>query len=193
MTDQPETAGFREFARLARFKPSYVTQLRKEDRLVLTDNGRKVRVAESLARIRDTADPSKAGVAQRHAEKRGTSTALATGAGDDGGDGDSVEPTIPGLQASRAKREKFLALAAERDYRKSMGELVEAGAIEHAVRDAGTTLRAQLERLPDVLAPQLTACRDEAQCRVLLADSIEHALAELERRLRQMAHTEDTP
>src|SRR5690606_16487416 len=67
---RPETAGFREFAALAGFKPSYVTELRKVGRLVLTGDGKRVRVAESLALIEQTRDPAKAGVAARHAAAR---------------------------------------------------------------------------------------------------------------------------
>ena len=70
----PETSTFGEFAKIARFKASYVTQLKNDNRLVLTDDGKRVRVAESLARIAATKDPSKAGVAARHAAAREIST-----------------------------------------------------------------------------------------------------------------------
>src|SRR5699024_2279062 len=65
MASLPDTATFAEFARIAGFKRSYITQLRKDDRLVL--EGRRVKVAESLALITDSADPAKRGVAERHA------------------------------------------------------------------------------------------------------------------------------
>src|SRR5690606_20320070 len=45
-------------------------ELRKAGRLVLTDNRRGVRVAESKRLIADTMDPGKTGVAARHARKR---------------------------------------------------------------------------------------------------------------------------
>ncbi len=61
---------FAEFARHAGFKPSYVTQLKREGRLVLSDDGKAVKAAESLARIQETRDPSKAAVAARHAAAR---------------------------------------------------------------------------------------------------------------------------
>ncbi|MGH8073724.1 MAG: hypothetical protein ACREO4_06580, partial [Lysobacter sp.] len=60
---RPETCGFREFATLAGFKPSYITELKSAGRLVLTDDRKKVRVAESLALIDQTRDPARAGVA----------------------------------------------------------------------------------------------------------------------------------
>jgi hypothetical protein len=61
------TATFARFARILECSKSYVTQLKADGRLVLTDDSQRVRVAESLERIRATADPAKAGVVARHA------------------------------------------------------------------------------------------------------------------------------
>ena len=58
-----------EFARLLGVKPSYVTQLAKDNRLALDAEGR-VLVDASRARILETRDPSKAAVAARHAAAR---------------------------------------------------------------------------------------------------------------------------
>ena len=67
------TASFAGFARLiGERSPSYITQLKGEGRLVLTDDGKRVRVQESIALIKATADPAKAGVAARHAANRTT-------------------------------------------------------------------------------------------------------------------------
>lgn len=191
----PETASLSGFARLLGVKPSAVTALRHADRLVLTADGKRVQVAASQQRIRDTADPSKAGVVARHAAERAAksgdqpitapvSSVASTGAGE-------VEaPAEPGnadYQTSRARREHYQALEAQRAYEVAMGKLMDAHEVASAVASAATTLRARLEGLPDVLGPQLAAISDEAQARAMLAEAIEHALEEASRQFSNIA------
>lgn len=195
-----ETASFAEFARSAGIKRSYVTALRKADRLVLTDDGKRVRVAESLARIEATRDPARAAVAARHAAARGRpafpsdDTAPRTqtaGQGDDGADTPPAPPdaTQPvddapgdeGFQYWRRRSEKARALAAERDNAAAEAKLLDGEQVVAAVKGAITTLRTRLESLPDVLGPQLAAISDEAEARASLAEAIEHALEETSR------------
>ena len=59
-----------EFARHIGVARSYVTALKKADRLVLNAIG-NVLVEESKKRIAETADPNRDDVAARHAEARG--------------------------------------------------------------------------------------------------------------------------
>lgn len=92
----PETATRTEFARILGCRPSYVTELGKAGRLVLTANGRRVRVAESIARIEATRDPAKAGVAARHAAARAarrTSAAAASRRDAGAGAPSSLDPS----------------------------------------------------------------------------------------------------
>ena len=56
-----------DFARSQGWVPSYVSKLAKENRLVYGPDGKLVDVQKTLALLGKTADPSKAGVAQRHA------------------------------------------------------------------------------------------------------------------------------
>lgn len=199
---ETETASFAEFASRLGCKRGYVTELRKADRLVLTEDGRRVRVAESLARIDATRDPSKRGVAARHAAARGTAITTAApapdaapagaqragdapedpGAGVDGGD--------EGFQYWRRRSEKARALAAERDNAVAEGKLLDAAEVTAAVSGGVTALRARLETLPDTLGPQLAAIDDETRARSLLAEAIEHALEELSRQFAVFAKTE---
>src|SRR6185312_3772275 len=72
-----DTASFAGFARLLGVKPQAVTALRHAGRLVLTADGKRVDVAASQQRLRDTADPSKAGVVARHAAERAAKAAAA--------------------------------------------------------------------------------------------------------------------
>jgi hypothetical protein len=191
---EPQTASFASFARLLGVKPQAVTALRHADRLVLTDDGKRVQVVASQQRIRDTADPSKAGVVARHAVERAAKVASAgeppppsTGAGDDDDD-DAGEPVgNTAYQTSRAKREHYQALEAQRAYELAIGKLMDASEVTAAIASATATLRTSLESLPDVLGPQLAAISDEGQARATLAEAIEHVLEETARQFSNIA------
>jgi uncharacterized membrane protein YdfJ with MMPL/SSD domain len=186
---------------LGKSKP-YVTELRQAGRLVLSDDARRCWLQASLVRIAETSDPSKQGVVDRHAAAR--SAAQASTATADTADGPETDQSATqaadeddlggntGYQESRAKRERYLALAAQRDYEQSIGKLMDAADVESAVASAATTLRTSLESLPDVLAPQLSAITDEAECRAVLAEAIEHALGEISHQFNIIAKAQAT-
>lgn len=187
MAEAPATMGLREFAAARGYKPSYVTELKAKGRLVLTDDGRRVKVAESLRLIADTTDPAKVGVAARHAAARGANGAAslsstpASGAGDDGADEAPlpISPSDP-LAMRRAKaqaeREEALARKALRDEQVELGELLRVEDVRAAVADAVMVFRTALQNLPATLP--LVEERD----RPVVADGIEHVLGELERK-----------
>lgn len=187
MADATATMGLREFATARGWKPSYVTELKAAGRLVLTADGRKVLVDESLRLIADTSDPAKVGVAARHAAARGAIAASSpssppeSGAGDSGAD-DAPAPLSPSdpLAMRRAKaqaeREEALARKALRDEQVELGELLRADDVRAAVADAVMVFRNALQNLPATLP--LVEERD----RPVVADGIEHVLGELERK-----------
>lgn len=192
----PATATFKEFARILGVKSrSYIGELKRDGRLVLTEDGKAVLVPESLQRIQDTRDPSKAGVAARHQANRegqgGGAPPEASappspppaGAGDDWGDTTADRS----FSEARARREHYQALQAKRDWEVSMGKLLEADKVVSVISTATVTLRTSLESLPDVLAPQLVGIPDEARARALLAEAIEHALDEAIRQFNTLA------
>ena len=192
---------FKAFARiLGERSPSYVTQLKGEGRLVLSSDGKRVRVAESLALVRSTADPGKAGVVARHAAARGDEGGTIPAAADEGAGGELEAPSADPVEQSHARRRSKAmadkaetdALAAERDYRRSMGELMEAAEVEHAVRAAVASFRGSLENLPNTLAPELSAMTDEGRIRVLLSEAFEHALEELSRQFAALGRREES-
>lgn len=176
------TATFAGFARMLGVNRSYVTQLRADGRLVLTDDGKRVVVDASRALVRESADPSKAAVAARHAAGRADATATPTDAppanaqaADDG-----IEGT--GYQYWRERNERAKALASERDNAIADGKLLDAGDVATIVSAAAVTLRTTLESLPSVLGPQLAGIGDEARATAVLHEAFEHALDELSRR-----------
>ncbi|TAA18218.1 hypothetical protein EA658_13815 [Pseudoxanthomonas winnipegensis] len=201
---QPETEGFRAFADRLGVKPSYVTELRKAGRLVLTDDGRAVRVAASLDRIQATRNPAHEGVRARHAAARdarpidaspappdeAVDAAQAPAAGSS--DADDLPFNSP-HQMRRAKaladKEEALARKALREEQVEMGQLLVRDETLAAVADAVVMLRSRLELLPPTLAPRLAALDDEDQVRVLLRDEIEQALEELARKFAALGRS----
>lgn len=188
------TTSFGRFARLMDVSPSYITELKGLGRLVLTDDGKRVRIKESYARIKATEDPAKTAVAARHAANRearvgedAAEPAIAPPARDQGDDGAEPLPTSSGYTYWRERTEKAKALAAERDNAIADAKLLAAGDVTAAVAAAITTLRTRIESMPDVLGPQLAAINDEAECRAVLAEAFEHALEEMARQFSNLA------
>lgn len=137
-------------ARLGR-SPSYITWLKDNNRLVLSPNGKQVDVHATEALIRDTADPSKVAVAERHQQdriQRDVYSQLST----------QTEPTStaappqvltgdgkqPDFQKARALREHNMAKLAEIELGKAQGSLVSKEAVETGAYNAGRLLRDQL-------------------------------------------------
>ena len=161
-----------EFARLIGVDRSYVTKLKRENRLVLDDSGR-VLVEESKRRIKETADPNRDDVRQRWQEERG---------GTDDDDGGGVEDSIENhdYQRARAKKEHFLAERARLDYQREIGELVPIADMRMAVADVVTTFRQALEQLPYRTGPELVG-KDLDGIRAVLRQDIRAALSDMER------------
>lgn len=183
MTD-PATLTQKAFADHIGCRPSYVTKLKQDGRLVIGDDG-LVRVAESIARIEATRDPAKRAVAERHAAERGAALVAA-----EAPPPPPEDPAIlanPDYQAARAKREHYAAEREEMRYRQEAGELLVAVEVEGEVASILTELRTRLEALPDTLGPQLAPITDEQQVRTRLAEEIEMALGEVARRMSEVA------
>jgi hypothetical protein len=188
----PLEMGLRAFARHIHKKPSYISELKGEGRLVLSDCGKLIKVAESIQRIADTMDPSKFAVSARHAANRAAALPVAALPAPDAAQSDSEPPAAdlgsnPRYQESKAMREEYLAKSARRDYEQSMGKLLPADDVLAVVSSAMSGLRSRFEQLPDILGPQLAALTDEAQVRSLMADTIEHALEDAARQFAQIS------
>lgn len=189
----PGTMTLAEFARFKNWRPSYITELKQAGRLVLTADGR-VLVRESLVRIEQTQDPSKAGVAARHAAQR---TARPDGdpapaAEDDGsfppvghadapaGKRDDDEAGGSRYQRARAANEQYKALQSKLDYEERIGKLVDAAQVRAVAADMGTTLRRRLESLAPLVSAQVDE-RDRDRVHDQVRDIAEQTLADLER------------
>jgi hypothetical protein len=167
---------------------TYGYQLQKEGRLVMAEDGKRVLVAESVARVRATEDPSKQGVAQRHAAARQQRPAAPAAApptppdaAEDGAETEGTSADGPGpggfdFQVAKAKREHFAALEAEASYRARVKELLEASEVRAVLHEVMTVLRTSIEGIAHRLAPALAAEVDEAAVHSLLSAEIRHAL-----------------
>jgi hypothetical protein len=185
MTQQPETLTPREFAARLGFKPHYGNQLAKDGRLVFAPDGKRVLVQESIARFNATKDPSRQGVADRHAAGRADPPAVGEAPdGEDAEDGQSGDVPLYSFQNAKAKREHWAAEREHAAFRKEAGELIELTTHIAAMADVGATVRAKLEAWASTLPPQL-AGRDEAAVRATLADQVELLLRDLADRVRR--------
>ena len=174
-------------ARIGR-APSYITWLKNNNRLVLSPNGKLVDVQASEALIRDTADPSKAAVADRHQQdriQRDVYSQLST----------STEPTstaappqvitgngkLPDFQKARALREHNMAKLAEIELGKAQGSLVSKDAVETGAYNAGRLLRDQLFGPLPQLSHDLAAMTDPWLIEKHLTATFRRTLEEAER------------
>jgi hypothetical protein len=174
-------------ARIGR-APSYITWLKNNDRLVLTADGKQVDVLASEALIRDTADPSKTAVADRHHQdrlQRDVYSQLSS----------QVEPTsmaapapaiipggqLPDFQKARALREHNLAQLAEIELHKAKGSLVALSTVQTGAYNAGRMLRDQLLGMPPQLAPELASMSDPWEIEKHLTAAIRRSLEDAER------------
>jgi hypothetical protein len=174
-------------ARIGR-APSYITWLKNNQRLVLTADGKQVDVTASEALIRDTADPSKTAVADRHHQdrlQRDVYSQLSS----------QAEPTsmaapplaitpaghLPDFQKARALREHNLAQLAEIELHKAKGSLVAMVAVQTGAYNAGRMLRDQLLGMPPQLAPELASMTDPWEIEKHLTAAIRRSLEDAER------------
>lgn len=179
---QPGTLSISAFNKHMGYKGRYAYELHKTGRLVMTDDGKHVRVAESIRRIEETRDPSRAAVAQRHATTRGQAAgppSTGTGAGTEQDFGDSgfyaenaSNPDPSGsssynFQDGKAKREHYAALREEAAYHKEIGQLMDAQEALGAFADAGAKVAAVLDAVPATVGPMLAGLPQDEVMRVL--------------------------
>ena len=168
--------------------PSYITWLKNNNRLVLSPDGKLVDVQASEALIRDTADPSKAAVADRHQQDRiqrdvysqlSTQTEPTTTAAPP--QVLTVDGKLPDFQKARALREHNMAKLAEIELGKAQGSLVSKEAVETGAYNAGRLLRDQLFGPLPQLSHDLAAMTDPWLIEKHLTATFRRTLEEAER------------
>lgn len=161
--------------------PSYINELEKTGRAVRAPDGKLWLKAESLAAYRAGKDPSKQGVADRHAAARAAAPPPYD-AGSQDEPAPRAQPTErdaaigSSYQQARAVKEKFFALEAKRAYEVAIGTLRDAREVEGLVATAMVEMRQRLENLATSIAPIVAAQADEAAVRATLREAFEHTL-----------------
>jgi len=155
----PELLTKSQFADYLDCAKSYVTKLGNQGRLVLAEDAR-VRVRETLRLLQQTP-----GAPERS----------------------MPEAQTPGFTDWRERAEKARAEMLEIELAERRGTLLTLDTVRAALTSAITTLRSRLEMLPDQVASQWAAARDEGQARAILASEIETALAELSQQAATIA------
>lgn len=165
--------------------PSYINELEKTGRAVRAPDGKLWLKLESLAAYRAGKDPSKQGVADRHAAARAAAPPPPHQPQDAGSQDEPAPRAQPSerdaaigssYQQARAVKEKFFALEAKRAYEVAIGTLRDAREVEGLVATAMVEIRQRLENLATSIAPIVAAQMDEAAVRATLREAFEHTL-----------------
>lgn len=177
-----------DFARLRGVDRAHITRLANAGRLVLTEDRKLVRVPESIALLAETEDPSKDGVRERFADRRGAAAPptgeLALGAGSDlgasGGEGESRGGESRGSMTD-ARRELIQEQAARARLlrEKEEGQLVDAEAVRRATFEKARVARNALFGMVDVIASRLAAETNAAKVHEILSTEIRRVCEEL--------------
>ena len=149
-----------EFARAQGWQKSYVTALKKEGRLVFTDDGR-VDFAASLQRIKDTT-----GAPERAA------------------------PAVQGEQYSTAiELGRFYDNEMKRlEYERAVGKVRDAAEVAAVLEDVAAVFRTSVEAWTTRMAPDLAALNgDEGRIRALLRSEGEQLLRKVAQRMARLA------
>jgi transcriptional regulator with XRE-family HTH domain len=159
-----------EFARRLGVAKSAVTYWAKNDRLVLTLDG-KVDLEASLERLRDT--EANWGVAQYWREHRRAKS------GDMSDDDDEAASATAELKHWRAVREHYAALKAKIDYELAAGLWIDREDFEYAARDIGAYTRRRIEEIADRAAPLLAREKTVEETREILHAEVMEALRDI--------------
>ena len=162
--------------------PSYINELEKNGRAVRAPDGKLWLKAESLAAWNASRDPSRQGVADRHAAARASAPPPYDAGSQDEPPAPRAQPSErdaaigSNYQQARAVKEKFFALEAKRAYEVAIGTLRDAREVEGLVATAMVEIRQRLENLATSIAPIVAAQADEAAVRATLREAFEHTL-----------------
>lgn len=174
-TSTPTLVNQTQFAALIGKHKSYVTNLKKAERLVMTAEG-LVDVEKSKAMIAATSDPSRNAAVEARANETMHGEQRAAPAPD--GISNSY-------QIARGVNEKYKALTAKAEYEQLIGKLVDADEARLFAADLAASFRGALEILPDRLSPELVPLKETEAVRAVLVESFEQVLNDLADKIRR--------
>ncbi len=177
------TATRKEFAEILGVRPSYITKLGHEGRLVLTPDGKRVEVEATQEMIARTTG-GRPDVSSRHAAARGE--AKATSARGWAGrpeknapkrENEGAENSDPErLVDAKTRKERAQADQEEMKAEQMRGNLIAREDVDAAMRFVGGSIRAALEVMPDQLAPLVAPITDLAEVHELITQTCRDAL-----------------
>lgn len=182
MSLSPQYVSKAEYARMHGWHRSYVSKLHREQRLILSEDG-KVDWAATDTLIGRTADPSKLGVQQRWAEER-AERENGTPAPDPGAD-DGQMPAAPAagqdspFHKARANREHYNGEMARLEYEWLIGLLISRPRAEDAAHTMGRAVRDRVLGLSPRIAPELAAISDAWEIERRLTAALREVLDDL--------------
>lgn len=161
MNSAPTELSQKGFAALRGVSEPMIVKWKRKGRLVMTDDGKRVRVAESIALLESTRDPGRGG--DRTGKAAGaTHSAAGAQAPLEGGDLSYQREAARDKRASARQRELELAEKA--------GALVAAEAVEHRIAGLVRAAVDQLASSRRRLAPALAIESDARLVEQILAD-----------------------
>jgi hypothetical protein len=157
-----------EFAKRIHRDPALVTRWRKAGKLVMSADGKRVCVRESLARLKLSLDPARGG----NRAASGASRSIAAPASPAARIADPA-PAMGDLNYQReaARDKRASAQQRELELAKSAGELVEVAAVQHRIADHARAALDFLAARRRRLAPTLALESDPRKVEALLEQS----------------------
>jgi hypothetical protein len=183
MTRETQSA----FARRIGRAKSWITQLKEAGRLVMDNESGLVEVEASIARIAETENPARAGVAERHAEQRQRQEATAGHAATPGNAPPPMEKIGQQYKYWQAVKMKADAEQAQMDRDRKANDLVPRDAANFAMDDLSAGVRGRLENIPDRWAPVLAPLSTLDELRAALIEMVEDELRALAEQQRKRA------
>lgn len=193
MTDTPETMTRAEFTRYMGWKSQgYTHKVEKQGRLVMTEDNKFVRVAESVERLAATKDPARDDVQARNAAQRDGEPAeieqqpelpLAAEAVPDPR---SIDPT-DSYQEWRRRGERADTIRKEAETEERIGNLCERADVRSAASEAGAFIGGLIESLPAQWSAELAAMNDEAVVQAYLSERFDQLRADITDALQRAA------
>lgn len=187
----PTFVSKKEFAEYIGTSQAYVSKLVKKGKLIISKDGKKVELKQSLENIKRTADPSNdsATTMKRSDGRDRMSVGMKLKNGllkEQENDSEEVKtkPTIIAgvenqYQGSRAVKESYIARMKKAEYERTMGTLVHKDGVVKSSFLIGRILRDKLSVLPSRLAPKVTIESDQLTNYIILEKEVEDVIGQI--------------
>lgn len=161
---RPKLISKTDFAKQLKSSKAYVSKLLREEIIEEEDNG-LIDPKKAMAGIRAAADPARRQFRRTNGTRAPDAAASGTGK--------------LSYQTARTAHEGYKAKLAELEYRRAMGQLVDAEEVKAAAFNAARSVRDAIKNIPDRIAPLLAAETNPRKVHAMLTDELNKALEAL--------------